>query len=234
MYTANNPSTNGNPDIDPEIIKTVELLVGYNFQENIKTSITYFYTKIDDLIQKVGGAFDNHGEIESTGIEIDIKFIKDINKYLYFNLTYQDVKNTTNTTITDQNSGTSYTQEDFNVGRIPSIIANIGLNYNIVEYMITNVSLNYTGKRERSGEKRFDENGNLVDVDPRDKVAARTLLNASLTFRDVTPSLKGLELQLSGHNLLDNKYKDPDPSGAIENDVPRAGVYFMGKLSYLF
>lgn len=229
LYFINNPNTIGNKGLGPEKIATSEGQIGYNFTKNFKGSLTFFNVSGDDFIRKVGNTYQNIGKTESQGMEAEIRINFDRLKYAYFNLTWQDVKDTTHNTITSA-GGKAYTQEDFNPGSIPKIIANLGMNYNINNYVIANVSVNYVGERDRSEEKKWSGE-NLVPVDARDPVKERALVNASLTFRNFW---KGWEFQVSGFNLFDADQRDPDSTGGLYYDMPEQGRSFFGRVSYLF
>jgi iron complex outermembrane receptor protein len=229
LYFINNPNTIGNKDLGPEKIATTEGQIGYNFTKNFKGSLTFFNVSGDDLIRKVGTSYQNIGKIESQGVEAELRINFDRLKYAYFNLTWQDVKDTTHSTITSSGKK-SYTQEDFNPGSIPQIIANVGMNYDINQYVIANISANYVGERDRSEEKKWSGE-TLVPVDTRDPVKDRTLANASLTFKNFW---KGWEFQLSGYNLFDADQRDPDATGGLYYDMPEQGRSFLGRVSYSF
>lgn len=72
----------------------------------------------------------------------------------------------------------------------------------------------------------------LVRGDKRKPVAERWLLNASLTLKRFL--IKGMTLQFSGFNLLDDDHRDPDTTGFILDDIPRPGITYMGRIAYDF
>ncbi|OQX17535.1 MAG: hypothetical protein BWK80_39535, partial [Desulfobacteraceae bacterium IS3] len=229
LYFINNPNTIGNKDLDPETITTIEGLVGYNFTKNVRSSLTFFNVGAEDLIRKSGPTYKNVGKVESQGMEAELRVHFDKLKYAYFNMTLQEVKDSTNSTITSA-GGQVYTQEDFNPGSIPDFIANLGVNYDLSKYVTANVSVNYVGEKNRSEEKKWDGE-NLVSVDKRDALKDRTLVNAALTFRNFW---KGMEIQLSGYNLLDADHRDPDATAGLYDDMPEQGRSFTGRVSYSF
>ncbi len=238
MYSKNNPSIQGNDDIDPETLITAELLIGYNFTDKTKATLTYFNSKIDDLVSSsVDTAtgiilYDNLGEMESSGIEAEFKYYYEIKKYCYVNSTYQDVKNTTKATITSSDGTRSYTQKDFFPGKSPKIIGNLGLNYDITETIMGHLWINYLGTRERSEEMKFDIiTGELVQTDQRDDIDSQTLVNTTFTFGNFIFA-QNLKLQLSCFNIFDEDQIDPDEAG--KPDFPRGGRTFYGKVSYQF
>ncbi|OQY27939.1 MAG: hypothetical protein B6244_08875 [Candidatus Cloacimonetes bacterium 4572_55] len=236
LYNRNNPAATGNPNLDPETVTTIEGMVGVDFGIG-EGSISYFDVQIKDHIDWVNGLATNYGKFASRGVEFEAKarFLED-RLSGFVNLTYQDVENRTNQTITSLdtlgNVTATYTQEDFRPGGSPEIIANLGMNFVYDAHMNANTWVNYVGERKRSQEKKF-ENGNLVVADQRDNMDARFLVNVSMSFQnfDFAPSLK---LQFSGYNILDEDYRDPELTGDIEKDLPREGASFMTKLTYEF
>ena len=50
MFTTNQPAIKGNPDLNPETIKTYEVGLNYKFNKYVTSSINYFNNDIKDLI----------------------------------------------------------------------------------------------------------------------------------------------------------------------------------------
>ena len=244
LTTQNNPYAFGNKDLKPEKIVTTEVLAGFRLADNINMTFTGFYNKAKNLIQlnTIGSIaeYQNIGKQESMGISSEIKFIFDLNKYLYCHATYQDVNNTTHATITSP-AGLSYTQKDYRPEGIPDVIVNFGVNYDFWDFINANLHLNYIDARKRSGEKIF-ENEILVKADQRDPLKASFMLNTTFMFKMDYPSyhfehldfLDGLFLQLSCYNLLDEDRRDPDFSTEVAKDYPQAGRNFLVRISYQF
>jgi iron complex outermembrane receptor protein len=237
MYLRNNPAIIGNPDMKPETISTAEFLAGIHLNEHITATLDFFNIRKEDTIRLYQGKYANWGEIESQGVEGEIRVSFDKHKYGYFNVTFQKAKDVTHETIIDL-SGTSYTQEDFDLGSYPQVMANLGVNSDISRYINANVSVNYIGSMERIGKMQFtasktDADGTVQKSDQRDPVGSYALFNLSLIFHNFDFA-KGWELQLTGYNLFNADQRDPDTSGQIPNDLPRWGRNFMGKLTYTF
>jgi hypothetical protein len=96
--------------------------------------------------------------------------------------------------------------------------------------IITNVTMNYTGERKRSEKKTY--NGTAVVLeDQRSELGSATLFSASVLFKDIW---KGFEIQLSGYNIFDEKWKMPDSEGKVENDLPMWGSSFLATVAYDF
>jgi len=228
LYMKNNPSLTGNKHLKPEELETAEFLVGYNLTRNIRANITCFNVRTDNLIIIKNRSYANDGKAESSGIEAEMRMRFDKFRYAYANFTWQDVKNTTHDTIISA-GGRTHTQDDYNPGGVPEFYGNIGVNCDFFnEHVIANLSLNYVGERERTGEKVWDGE-TLVRLDQRKPTKDRTLVNASLTFRNF---YKGLEAQISCFNIFDADHRDPDD--VLYDDMPEAGRWFTARISYSF
>ncbi len=228
LYFEGNAEEQQKKALKPEKISTAECLVGYHFTPNISADIGFFQTEAGDLItwypKGDSTSLVNIGEMQSYGMEAELKASFGKYRYVFLNFTWQDVKDTTNAQI----MGTTEHQEDFNPGGIPRNYGNLGVNYDFFnEHVIADFSVNYTGKRRRSGE----EIGYGEKLDQRKPLKAQTLVNASLTFRNF---FKGMELQISGFNLFNADHRSPLSFNALENDMPHAGRTFTGRISYSF
>jgi iron complex outermembrane receptor protein len=230
MYAKNNPAYVGNGDVEPENVRTFEFLMGYNFTKNIRGSVTWYHMQAEDMVLGWEGTFRNVGKFESQGVEAEMKLVFGRFRYAYLNASYQNVADTTHTTIVSQ-EGQSYTHGDFFPGNVPEFSANLGVNWDFFsEHLIANLSLNYVGERKRTEEKVW-AGEELADRDTRDSTDGYALVNTSLTFRNF---FKGWEFQISGFNLLDEDVRDPVSATSIEYDLPRPGTTFTGRISYSF
>lgn len=254
LYQINNPSFIGNPNLRPQKLVTKEFQVGTNYTEHWVATLSFFDTRIEDIINLVpisepgqtGNQFRNEGQIHAEGIEIDTKYAFSKTRNVYFNFTYQKAQNTTNEMIaipSQPGQEIVCTQPDYNVGNIPKAIYNAGFNVDLWERLNWNAYVNYTTDRERSGQLTFlpeesviIHNGSscvidrLVRVDQRSDTPSRLLFNTSIQMEFG----RGLHLKLSGFNLLDEDHRDPDSSGAILEDIPRPGANFTFTASYKF
>ncbi|MFH2107207.1 MAG: TonB-dependent receptor [Chrysiogenia bacterium] len=226
--------SSGQKDLKSEHISTFELSTTYLFSDKIIGNISVFRIRASELIlRNSSGIYSNFGKYQSDGIEAELKFYSKEANYGFLNFTYQDVRDTTHQIITNA-GGLEYEQLDLYSGRAPSFMGNIGANYKVSKFINANIALNYVGERSRSNEKKFDASGALVLVDERNPVPARTLLSASFIFRNFSTRFPGLELQITGYNLLNADHIDPEPAGKVLNDIPRAKRHFMARISYYF
>jgi len=237
LYFQNNPGVVGNPDLKPETIKTAELLAGVNITEHITATVDFFNIRKSDMISYMNGMFFNLGEVESNGVEGEIRASFDRHKYGYFNITYQKAEDKSHNRITDA-GGTVYIQDDFDIGGYPEFMANLGINWDLTANINANVSVNHIASVGRSEIMRFtrdktDADGTLERTDKRDSIDGYTLVNLSLLLGNFSFA-KGWELQLTGYNIFNANQTDPIPDGLVPNDLPGWDSHFLGKLTYTF
>ena len=69
----NNPTTLGNPNLEPEKIRTIEVAFGYHPNKNFKSNLNIFSYQSEDLIQlDQTFTYQNIGELDGTGAEIEL------------------------------------------------------------------------------------------------------------------------------------------------------------------
>ncbi len=211
LYNRNNPVNVGNPDLNPERIKTYEAGLGITLTQSLKANINYFYSDIEDLIiwdtSTSPALHVNEGKAEVDGIELVFTGQYTPNNYWKLAYTYQDPKDP------DTNQRLAY---------VPLHRATASINYGLTKYLNIHTDILWTGERSRpSG-------------DTREPAADYTTVDLALTMKNV---YKSLEIQGTIHNLFNEKYEDPDRSGAaqlVPNDYPREGISAMLNVSYKF
>jgi len=211
LYTINNPTLSGNPNLVPEKIRTYEAGIGYTYSERFRIELNYFYNDIDDLIVRdtstVPGTYANLGAAKSNGIEAVLSGRYTNDNYWKVAYSWQDPRD-------------AYTSE--RLPFIPRNRASASVNYGFSKYLVSHVDVLWTGPRPRSA------------GDTRAAVPSYTTVDLALTLRNI---YKNLEIQAAVHNLFNEKYVDPDLSGAsrfIPYDYPREGVSALLKVSYKF
>lgn len=237
LYYMNNPSVIGNPNLEPETIKTAEILAGVNLTENITATLDFFRIRKEDSIRVDQTKYVNYGEIESRGVEGELRIAFDKYKYGYFNVTFQKVKDITHDIISDT-GGSVYVRNEFDFGGYPQVIANLGINSDISRYVNANMSVSYIGSIERGDKLQFtpaatDPDGTLEKADKREPINSYALTTLSLIFHNFDFA-KGWEFQITGYNIFNADRRDPDISGQVPDDLPRWGRNFLGKITYTF
>lgn len=220
LHQINNPTNVGNPNLRPEELKTFEFQFGYQIEEKAYATISYFDIEIEDNIQLISPNYVNIGQSTSEGIEIDAKVLFGEDGYLYTNATFSDVKNRDNDNPLNS---------EFERGNSPDFMGNIGFNWKFNQKLNLNAYINYTSERDRIG-TRAEIDGNIVHLDARPPTPERTLTNISLRF-NVT---EDFTIQAGGYNIFDETHLDPDNTGRVTFDVPRAGSTYSVMLDYRF
>ncbi|MBI5665339.1 MAG: TonB-dependent receptor [Nitrospirae bacterium] len=210
LYNRNNPVNVGNKDVKPEKITTYEASLGFKPARSFMVDLNYFYSEINDLIiwdAQSPALHVNAGEAEVDGIEFVFTGQYTHDDYWKLSYTYQDPVD-------------SATNE--RLPYVPLHRATGSVNYGLTKYLNARTDILWTGERSRPA------------GDKRDDVAAYTTVDLALTLKNF---YKTMEIQGTVHNLFDEKYEDPDTSGAsqlIPGDFPREGISGMLTASYKF
>ena len=212
MYTTNQPAVQGNPDLDPETIRTYEAGLSYQFNKYVTSSINYFYNDVKDLIglrvidiERNTRRFENEKSAHVQGIEMETKVNIMKDNYIFMNYTFQN-------------------PEDDDGNDLPFVAqhtGNFGVNVHYWKYINTNLSTFVSGRRSRD---KTDER------ETRDDLPAYALFNLSIIGKEF---FKTMEVQGTVFNLLDKDYSDPG-GVSIPEDLPRPGRTFFVGLSYQF
>ena len=185
----------GNPDLDPEEMKSFELAFSYKFtkdlnadlsiyRNNVKGKLTKFSTtEIIDSVEVTKAWWVNRGELKSYGAELFLQYVFGNNIYSYFNYTFN-------------------MSEDEDGEEIPEIAnhsANIGILYAFSKNIKFDVRGNYLGKRL---------NPKTIPATGSDYVDDAFVLNSTLSFLDILSfiNIKNLDCYLIVKNLLDTEY----------------------------
>ena len=212
LYHRNNPSLIGNPDLDPEKIKTYEVGLEHRFLEKYTARLNYFYNDITDII--VSGekpsvlepaVYENRDSAKINGIEAELLFDFGNDNYGYVNYAYQHpIDGETDERLPD----------------VPSHRINAGLNIAPWKYLNANIGLSWIGERPRA------------EGDTRDDLSTMTLVDLTLIAKNF---YKSLELRGSVYNLFDEHYLDPSPfPGQVPNDFPTNERMFLLEVRYTF
>jgi outer membrane receptor for ferrienterochelin and colicin len=230
-----NPLYIGNPNLKPELINTSEGQLFYQ-NEKIQTSLTFYYSKMTDLINKIrqdtavgeiGGnpvysTFFNSASHKFYGVEFEGKFALNDHFSLFVNATYQ-------------------TNEDGDgikdAAIAPNFMGKAGLLYtgNIVSAGIWNsyfgepTQVNYILKENNKPE--------IASLNP--EASAYNLLSLNVSF-DIFAIAKmesehKLLLTFYGDNLLNADIWYPEFARYQVNSLPlHAGTTLNGKITYKF
>ncbi len=212
LYNENNPSTEGDLDLDPEEVATFEIGIVGELMDSFTVGITAFHSKIKNLLQSAqdedGKAiFLNIGKARTQGVELELKKKFKGGSFLTLNYTYQDP------------------EDDLSGERLPDVPAhkgNILFNYRISRYFnfYTGLFLKDTMPRAKG--------------DTRSDVSGYAIVNMGFTAKKFLPGFEGLEIDASVHNLFDKEYWDPSPANSMPSDYPQPDFNFFIDMSYHF
>lgn len=210
LYNDGNPSSIGNPNLRPEEIKTYEAALGYSFKSFYSLDAAYFHNDIDKLITRDTSSparYTNMGGAEVEGIEIGLSGKYSADNFWKLSHAWQNPKNA---------------DTDEELPNVPARRAAFSANYGICKYLNAHADVLWTGKRPR------------VSGDDREDMPSYTVVDLTLIAKNF---YKGLEVRGMIHNLFDEKYEDPDMSGAqklIPYDYPREGISALAEISCKF
>lgn len=209
LYDQNNTFAIGNPNLKPEKIETYEAGVGYRVFQRGKASVNYFYSRIDDSIDRdsTPPKWVNKGEVKVHGVELELAGQYNAADYWRMSYMYQHAEN-------------ADTGEK--LPSVPMHRATAGVNYAVSRYVSAHTDVFWTCDRLRP------------TGDPRPKAAAYTTVDLALIAGNFA---KNFEVRGTVHNLLNRQYKDPDTSGPLQyvpNDFPREGITAMLDVTYAF
>lgn len=214
LYNINNATVIGNPNLKPERIQTYEAGVAWRLNRYFAANLNYFVSVIKDQIgwipsttPGVPAVNANIGKTETQGVELGFNGAVGTDLYWKLNYAYQDPRDTSN------NKRLPY---------VPSHRASGSVNYALTRYLNLHTDLLWTGPRPRG------------TGDTRPEMPSCTTVDLSATLKNF---YKTLEIQATVRNLLDQRYSDPDTSGAalkVPGDYPREGISWFLTASYKF
>ncbi|MBL1293685.1 MAG: TonB-dependent receptor [Thiotrichales bacterium] len=201
----NNPVALGNPNLDPEIIDTIELAFDYHPTHNMATTLNIFRYELRDIIRFVPGTgpndeatAQNTGDQTGFGLEWEIDWKTSSSHTLLANYAYQ------NSTDEDTNS---------DVANAPQNQIYLRSDWEFIPDWKLNTQLNWVGDRKRAVGDSRDDIDDYTTVD----------LGLRHSFRNMP-----LDISLIIRNLFDADAREPSltgaPAAAITNDLPLPGI----------
>jgi iron complex outermembrane receptor protein len=205
LYDRNSFSTRGNPDLDPEIINTVELEVSYKVTDFLKARVNYFYVDITDIIvedqTQSPRPFINRGDAIVQGVETEVIAASKQGSYAYVNYSYWDPEDDDHRPLPD----------------VPNHIANVGFNLFLWKMLNLNANLHYMGERERDSRDTRRDLEDFIRVD----AAAGVKIG------------KHVDIVGSVYNIFDTDIREPSIS-LVPKDYPMPGRTFFFRVRYRF
>lgn len=215
LYYHDGPFTQKAPgDLDPETIRTYELVWEQHLGEHLRGVVSGFYYEIEDLIvftedprdvTEAGDpllVFGNRGGAQAKGIEAELEGKWPGGLEGRISYTYQ--------LATDEDSGAWLVNSPRHLAKL-----NLGAPL-FTEYLHGGLEVQYTSERRTFQERTVDGFW----------VTNFTLWHSGW--------LAGLEVCASVYNLFDKTYADPGSAEHAQNGIAQDGRTYRLKLSYLF
>jgi iron complex outermembrane receptor protein len=205
-YSVDDAPQRGNPDLRPETIDTVELVVERRLGSDLALAATAFHNAIHSLIQLTQDPaegfliFRNAQEIRSTGFELGVQFRRG--------------PSSGRASYAFQRSRESASSE--RLVNSPSHLARVSLGLALAKRLSAGVDAEYRSSR------RTLAGGETGDV----FLANLTLLARRLPGR--------LEASASVYNLFDRRYGDPGSDEHVQDVIVQDGRTFRFKLLFRF
>jgi outer membrane cobalamin receptor len=182
-----------NPDLKTEVAQTIDLELNYKFSDKFQCRLNTFYIDINQPIVYTGAsnAYTNSGKIQTIGIEGELKLkLKNYGGFANFSL----ARPTTQTSADFRAS-----DKLMNLG-LPPLKSNVGMYY---QWKKLNLSPELTWLSARAGQTAEYARGETNDEFASQLYPAVFLINFNIAY--IEP-YKGVDLNLSIHNLLNTNY----------------------------
>lgn len=196
--------------IKPEKIKSYEVVYEQGINENLRTSISGYYNRMDDLIDFENGAFTNF-DAETLGTEMALegKWTNGIQTRLSYTLQHTENRAT-----------------DAGLVDSPTHMVKFNVSVPVLrDKIFAGLEVQYTSGRHTLFTDLSGDTLSGADA------PGYTVLNFTLFSQNL---LKNLEASVSIYNLLDTKYFDPASRFHLQNAIQQDGRTFRLKLTYRF
>ncbi len=207
-YNDGGTSSKPSPGLEPEEIKTYEMVWEQYFGRHVRSVVTGYYYRIKNLISQEVDPLDgllvfrNMDEIEAKGIELEVegKWPNGLTGRISY--AFQETRNKKSHDL---------------LLNSPRHLAKANLTVPLIrDKLFLGIEEQYTSKRKTLA---GNEAGSFF------------LTNLTLFNQNV---LKGLEVSASVYNLFDREYSDPGSSEHVQDLLKQDGRSFRFKLTYRF
>lgn len=210
----NNPTTLGNPNIEPETIETIELVFDYHPGGGFGAIANFYRYEWDDIIQFIpdegatSSTAQNFGQQIAFGAEFELNWQLHEKVKLAANYALSKAENRTN---------------DTDVAFVPENQWYVQLDWKPINDVHVNFRNNFVQNRKRSID---DLRGEIKDY-----------WIADLTVR-WSPSNTPFEVAFIAKNIFDEDAREPSINNGLNvnlpNDLPLSGSTFLGEFRYFF
>jgi len=216
LYAINSPVAQGNPNIDPETLESIELAFNYRATPHFNLETNFFTYRTDDTIRYVRKSQEtvplaqNIGSQKGMGFESEIRWKMTLKSSLLGN--YAFVK------VTDE--------QKHDTGNYPRHSAYLRTDYLIYPNWYLDLSANWIAGRKR------------VFGDTRPDIADYTTVDLTLRYKDIRQGHHYFAIGL--RNLFSASAHEPSPGPdtngiiSIPNDLPLAERNWFVEFRYQF
>lgn len=200
LYSQNNPSLIGNPNLQPELITTYEIATEYHPSPRLTAGINVTHhvikDKINDVANAIGTTGQNQGRQEGNGGEIELRWspINDVSLSAWYAHQRNEVKDT-----------------DTDAGFAPRNSANVRVDWRFLPNWFWDTNMHWVADRSR-------EPG-----DNRPPVTDYTLVNVTLRYKSRALWMTSLSV----FNLFDKKARDPSDPGGFDDHLLQPRSIFL-------
>lgn len=202
----------GDPHLNPEVMKTVELCVSHYLTDNHRFEVSLFQSRLEDFIKTVGdGNYTNLKHRDFKGIELGLRGRVPSADLRYFaNCTFLGAKE----------------EDGKDIGGLPKQMFNFGLTYEGLKYVSISPYFRYVGKRNRPSNYQDDVDA----VNRRNHLGGYPIFNIAVRTKK---TLHPFELAFVVQNVFDEQYYTVSEK-SYKYDVERPGRTFWLTLTYRF
>lgn len=212
LYAINNPVVQGNPDLQPEKIKTVEAAISWQASPQWQLGANVFHYQMDNIIQLVGTLYQNTGKLTGNGLELESSWTVNKKLRLSGNYSYQYSVDGAN---------------DHDAGNAPHHQIYARADWRMLPDWSLHTQVNWISDQTRV----------LADTRPN----LRGYNTVDLTLRSERES-KGWNVAMSVRNLFNATVREPSaydfspgqPFISLPNDYPMPGRSFYVQGTYTF
>ena len=202
LYNRNNPVSIGNPNLNPEVIDTYELVFDYSFSPDLRAGLNLFYYEMKDLI-RIEPVATNSGRQTGKGFEFELEYELSPTTLFSANYACQQAKDS----VTRASAANAPQQQIF-----------LKLDQQLAPKWRLTTRINAVMDRKRAA------------GDSRSEIDDYTTLDLNLRGVDVLPgvTLTASVFNLTNTNAREPARYDPvTKSVAIPGDLPLPGRSFM-------
>jgi outer membrane receptor for ferrienterochelin and colicins len=197
-------------NISPENITSYELVYEQGIGRNLRSTISGFYNRMDNLIVFQNGKYGNINA-ESQGIELGFEGNWAFGLRTRASYTLQDAEN---------DSG------DRSLPDSPKNLVKVNISVPLYEQKIfASLEFQYTSSRNTYYTSPTGQTIPGLDVD------GNNVVNFTIFSQNL---VKNLDLSASVYNLFDQPYSDPATPGHLQSQIPQNGRTFAVKVAYRF